>query len=84
MVELVISPDEAVERFRQRREATDLDETALRERVENYPYWEGAYRIDSCSAGGPHTLADQIVAWRQGDPAPSDWIEWIERGRSWD
>lgn len=83
VVEFVISPDEAAQRFRQRREATDLDETSLRERVENYPYWDGAHRVDSCSADDPHTLADQIVTWRQRDPAPSDWIEWIDLGSRW-
>ncbi|TYL55252.1 ATP-binding protein [Nocardioides sp. BGMRC 2183] len=82
VVEFVISPEEAVQRFRKRREATDLDETSLRERVENFPYWDGALRIDS-SAADPRALADEVATWRQGGSPPADWIEWVEVGRSW-
>ncbi|PJJ56757.1 hypothetical protein CLV56_0968 [Mumia flava] len=82
VVEFMISPDEAVERFRRRREATDLDEASLRERVENFPYWDGALRIDSSSAD-TRGLADQVITWLQGQPASADWTGWVEAGRAW-
>lgn len=43
VVEFVVTADEAVRRFRERHEATDLDEAAVRERVDNFSYWDKAY-----------------------------------------
>lgn len=82
VVEFAISPDEAVERFRRRREATDLDEASLRERVENFPYWDEALRVDTSSAD-PRGLAHQVITWLQRRPASADWTGWVEAGRAW-
>jgi adenylate kinase family enzyme len=59
VVELVVTPEEAVERFRGRAQATDLDERLVRERAKAFPYSEDALRIESATAA-PGELARQI------------------------
>jgi hypothetical protein len=81
VVELVISPDEAVRRFRQRREATDLDEASVRERVENFPYWDTSLRLHASEAA-PRVLANQLVRWWRRGPVSADWSQWVEAGRA--
>jgi predicted kinase len=83
VVEFSVSPDEAVQRFRRRHQATDLDEASVRERVENFPYSDQALHLES-SAAGPDDLASQIVTWLQSRPGSVDRDLWVEAGRAWD
>lgn len=82
VLEFGVAADEAVRRFRLRREATDLDEASLRERVDNYPYWDGAFGVTS-STSGPTVLADRINTWLQGMPQSHDRAGWADAGRPW-
>lgn len=67
VVEFVVTADEAVRRFRERHEATDLDEAAVRERVDNFSYWDKAYQVTS-SAAGQAAVAERVSNWRQQVP----------------
>ncbi|MEU5963347.1 AAA family ATPase [Micromonospora parva] len=60
VVEFFVTPDEAVSRFRERPQATDLDEALVRERAEAFPYFHDALRIES-SSGSPEDHAQSIV-----------------------
>ncbi len=83
VVELVVTPDEAVERFRERVQATDLDERLVRERAEAFPYSGNALRIESAAAA-PDELARQISTWWADQPSPVDQRAWAEAGIGWD
>jgi predicted kinase len=83
VVEFFISPDDAVSRFRQRDEATDLDERLVRERAEAFPYSNQALSLTS-SASAPLDLAREVTAWLQHQPQPVQRDVWAEAGRGWD
>jgi predicted kinase len=82
VVELVVTPDDAVERFRERAQATDLDERLVRERAEAFPYSGDALRIESATAA-PDELACQIARWWAAQPSPVDREGWAEAGIGW-
>jgi predicted kinase len=82
VVEFCCTADQAVERFRHRREGTDLDEEAVRERVEAFPYSEQAFRL-SDSAASPDELARMIEEWLPAQPLPVDQVAWAKAGRAW-
>jgi predicted kinase len=82
VVEISVSADEAVRRFRMRDEPTDLDEAALRERVAAFPYSAAAFHLLSEQA--PGLLAERIAAWLDDPNAtPIDRQSWAEAGRAW-
>ena len=83
VVEFYVTPDEAIQRFRGRREATDLDETLVRERAETFPYSHQALRLVS-SAGAPEELAEQITSWLRQQPPSIERDRWVESGIGWD
>jgi predicted kinase len=83
VVEFFISPDDAVQRFGQRQQATDLDEHMVRERAEAFPYFGQALRVMS-SAAEPDALARQISVWFRHQPQPVQRDLWAEAGRGWD
>ena len=83
VVELFVSPDDAVHRFQRRRQATDLDELLVRERAEKFPYSDQARRLDSAAAP-PDDLAHQIASWLRNRPASIQRSLWAETGRGWD
>jgi predicted kinase len=83
VVEFFISPDDAVQRFGQRHQATDLDERLVRERAEAFPYFGQAFRLMS-SAATPDALARDIAEWLRHDPQPVQRDLWAEAGRGWD
>jgi predicted kinase len=82
VVELSVTPDEAVRRFRDRDQATDLDEALLRERVEAFPYSDMALLLDSSSPA--QELAGRVNTWLQGEPPPVRREAWVASGRGWD
>lgn len=82
VVELSITPDDAVQRFRHRDEGTDLDEESLRERVEAFPYSDQALQLTSSAP--PAVLAHRIAAWLRGQPTSTARDVWAEAGRTWD
>ncbi|MEV0217336.1 AAA family ATPase [Micromonospora sp. NPDC050695] len=82
VVEFFVAPDEAVSRFRERHQATDLDEALVWERAEAFPYFDEALRIGS-SSGAPEEHAQSIITWLQQDPRPVDQDEWTRAGRGW-
>lgn len=82
VVEFFVTPDEAVSRFRERHQATDLDEALVRERAEAFPYFDDALRIES-SSGAPEEHAQSIVTWLRQDPRPVDQDAWTRTGRGW-
>jgi predicted kinase len=83
VVECFVSPDEAVRRFRQRRQATDLDEHLVRERAEAFPYSPNALRLES-SAAAPEALARHVAEWLRRAPPSVDRDSWAAAGRGWD
>jgi predicted kinase len=83
VVEFFLSPDDAVQRFRRRDQATDLDEELVRERAEAFPYSGQALRIES-SAAAPEEQAHQIATWLERQPASVERDRWVEAGRGWD
>ena len=83
MVELVVTPDEAAERFRSRDQATDLDERLVRERVGAFPYSDQAVQIESGTAAAAE-LARRISTWRAHGPSPVDREVWAAGGIGWD
>lgn len=82
LVELRVSADDALARFGSRRDATDLDEVTLRERVENYPYWTGAQQLPSGS-GTPEALAQRTVSLLAQSALAVDARDWTDAGRAW-
>lgn len=83
VIEFFVTPDEAVRRFRQRRQATDLDEQLVRERAEAFPYSDQALRVVS-SAAGPQADARNIVKWLRQRPPPAHQDSWVQTGRGWE
>lgn len=82
IVEFIVSADEAVHRFGDRDEVTDLDEASLRERVDSYPYWDEALSIASFTAESS-VLANRIDTWLQEVPGSHDRAAWVDAGRGW-
>jgi predicted kinase len=82
VVEFFVTPDEAARRFRERHQATDLDEALVRERAEAFPYFDEALRMDS-SSGTPEEHAQSIITWLQQGPRPVDQEAWTRTGRGW-
>jgi predicted kinase len=83
VVEFFISPDDAVQRFEQRQQATDLDAQLVRERAEAFPYFDQALRLMS-SAAAPDALAGDISAWLRHQPQSVQRDLWADAGRGWD
>jgi predicted kinase len=83
VVELFVSPDDAVRRFRSRDQPTDLDQELVRERAEAFPYSDQALRIES-TAAPPEEQAHQIATWLEQRPASVDRDRWAAAGRGWD
>ena len=83
IVELAVSPGEAVQRFRRREQDTDLDERLVRERVESFPYCDDALQLDSAAAT-PDALAARIETWLASGPPPVDGDRWATAGKGWD
>lgn len=83
VVEFFVSPDDAVQRFRRRLQATDLDEQLVREHAETFPYSDQALRLAS-SAAAPDELADQITTWLRQQPEPIQRDGWAQAGKGWD
>lgn len=82
IVEFFVTPDEAVNRFRERRQATDLNEELVRERADAFPYSDQALRVES-SFGAPEEHARRIITWLQQGPRPADRDVWAQSGRDW-
>lgn len=82
VAEMFVSPDDAVTRFRQRQQATDLDELLVRERAEAFPYFDQALRLTS-SASAPHDLAREIADWLRQEPPAVQRDLWAAAGRGW-
>ncbi len=83
VVEFFVSPDDAVQRFRRRHQATDLNEQLVRERAETFPYSDQALRLVS-SAAAPDDLAHQITTWLGHQPGSTQRDLWAEAGKGWD
>lgn len=83
VVEFFISPDDAVTRFRQRDQPTDLDERLVRERAEAFPYSNQALSLRS-SASAPLDLAREVREWLQHQPQPVQRDVWAKAGMGWD
>ncbi len=83
VVEVAVSPDEAVLRFQRRPQATDLHERLVHERARTFPYSDQALRLASATAA-PDNLAQQITAWLRLQPEPIDRAQWAEAGKAWD
>jgi predicted kinase len=81
VVEVAVSADDAVRRFRQRHEATDLDELLVRERAEAFPYFEDALRLESSTAT-PGALAREITEWLRHKPPSVNRDLWATAGRA--
>ena len=82
VVELFVTPDVAVRRFRGRAQATDLDERLVRERAAAFPYADHALRIESATADPPVQVA-QIMAWLESRPPTVDRQAWVDAGIDW-
>ena len=82
VAEMRVSADEAIARFRGRSEATDLDESSLRERVVNYPYWDGALQLES-GFTAPEETARRVAGWLERSLEPVDVDAWTQAGRDW-
>lgn len=83
VVEVAVSPDEAVLRFQRRHQAGDLHERLVHERARTFPYSDQALRLASETAA-PDNLAQQITAWLRLQPKPVDRARWAEAGKAWD
>lgn len=79
VVELHVTAEGALARFRERDQGSDLDEESLRERVDAFPYGVDALAL---TAGTPEEMAWQVLAWLAEEPAPLDPDAWVRRGRS--
>ena len=82
VVEFFVTPDEAVSRFRKRHQATDLDESLVRERAEAFPYFDQALRVNS-SSGTSEEHAQSIIMWLQQGAQPVGQQAWARTGRGW-
>ncbi len=82
VAEFRVPPDEAVRRFRERQQETDLNEQLVRESARTFPYWEQALQVDS-STVAPDALVHQINTWLSGDPPAVRPDLWVQAGRGW-
>ena len=84
VVEFVVSPDDAVHRFRRSpsHRATDLNERTVRERAQTFPYSAQALALESETAT-PEDLAHQITTWLQHQPGPTQRDQWAAAGNAW-
>jgi predicted kinase len=80
VVEVQVPPEEAVHRFRRRKQETDLDDELVRERAAAFPYSDQALRLTS-SAATPADHARALRAWLAGRPAPVQSARWVAAGR---
>lgn len=80
VVEVAVSPADAVLRFQRRHQATDLNERLVHERARTFPYSDQALRLASATAT-PDNLAQQITAWLRLPPEPVDRARWAEEGK---
>jgi chloramphenicol 3-O-phosphotransferase len=82
IVEVYVSPENALRRFQQSagHQATDLTESKVRERAETFPYSDNTLFLDSAS-GAAHDLAQQVQAWLRGDPESVEREQWVGAGR---
>lgn len=83
IVEFFVSPEDAVQRFRRRHQATDLNEQLVHERAGTFPYSDQALRLVS-SAAAPDDLAHQITTWLRHQPESIQRDLWAEAGTGWD
>ncbi|WP_304803442.1 AAA family ATPase [Nocardioides sp.] len=83
VVEVVVPADVAVDRFRRRTQATDLDEGLVRERVSAYPWSDQALRLDASTAR-PDDLARTIGDWLSEPATPARPDLWARAGRARD
>lgn len=81
IIEIEVSAEEALRRFRTRHQATDLDEDLLRERVENFPYGAQGLHLVSVPDSPPEALVGQIDDWLYGVPEPVRRDLWVGAGR---
>jgi predicted kinase len=82
VVELFVSPDTAVRRFRARDEATDLDENSVHERAAAFPYLDQAHRL-TASTPTPDEMAEALLGWWRAGPPAVDPDAWVDAGRAW-
>jgi predicted kinase len=82
VIEFHVSPDEAVRRFLSRDQQTDLDEAAVRERVEEFPYSDEIRGVESASAT-PSEHGRDLEEWLRAAPPVTDLQGWCTAGRSW-
>ena len=75
-------PRTPIARFRGREQDTDLTEDLLRERVQAFPYTDGALRLDT-TRSDPKDLAAAVRDWLRIAPASIDRTVWVEAGRNW-
>ena len=80
VVEVQVSPEEAVHRFRQREQETDLDDELVRERAAVFPYSDQALRLTS-SAATPADHARALAAWLADRPGAVRAGRWAAAGR---
>jgi predicted kinase len=83
VVELTVTADDAVARWRGRSQETDLTEHLVRSRAETFPACDHALRLDSAAAT-PSDLARQIETWLEHEPHPVEPRAWAEAGLPWD
>jgi len=83
VAEFHVPPDEAVQRFKQRHQATDLAQHLVRERAETFPYFEQALQVASSTATSDD-LARQITAWLATKPESIQPDSWVQAGKGWD
>lgn len=82
VVEFLVSGDEAVDRFRARRQVTDLDDELVRERVDSFPYSDEALHIVSSSGTTEDHVRTILSSLQQGGD-PIDREAWVRAGRGW-
>ena len=80
VVELAVTPGVALQRFRQRHQATDLTEQLVLERASTFPYSDCALHLDS-SGAAPEDLAQQVCTWLREGPQPVDRDVWAAQAR---
>lgn len=82
VVEFFVTPEEALRRFRARDQETDLDDGLVWQRAEEFPYFDGAFRIESAQAS-PDQHARSIAEWLDREPRPVNRESWTSTGRGW-
>lgn len=82
VVEFFVTPDEAVRRFRERHQDTDLDDELVRERAGSFPYSDQAFCVAS-SPAEPERDAQDVCDWLERRPRSSVYDPWTQAGRDW-